>query len=65
MSQRDIIKIGWVRLVGGSVAITISTTLHCLNKQGAIHRVRTQHGGGVVSPKYVQMRAGGGGSLTQ
>ena len=28
---------------------------------GAIHKVRTQHGGGGVSPKCVQMRAGGGG----
>ena len=31
---------------------------------GAIHKVRTQHGGGGVSPKCVQLRAGGGGSFT-
>ena len=38
--------------------------LHLFLCLGAIHKVRTQHGGGGVSPKCVQLRAGGGGSFT-
>ena len=42
-------------------AIAVVCCTYFISSQGAIHKVRTQHGGGGVSTKCVQLRAGGRG----